>query len=190
MYNHAWTRTLGSIPRTRRIVVDPGAWGLDTAHPRDSVDRGTEYAPRFWNECGDVDRGQPRLAHYNDTIQYMDFKLYPSSQHCDSQWQLLSNWAQTPHETVLHTANEFYNIDYDLFRERFQSITYTAMHLDCTVRISDWSEINRAIESVELCFAPLDYLSWVINCVCDDRCYVYVIKHPDWRRGDTIIKSY
>ena len=202
-YLHAWHSTHGNISRSRSIVIDPAAWGYDTSSRRDSVDQGAGHLPRFWNTCGDVDQGQPRLITDGDAgaYDYVDFKLYAASHTCTQQWQWLQQWLdvkQSPR--VLHTVNEAREDQtdnrskyaaYSQWSKVFRRLSVpTPVHLDATVRVRDLDEEQQAVADTLKTLEHINTCSFVINVVWNAYARVHVFKHPLYDTGSVIVKPY
>lgn len=192
---------MNPIARSNSLVVDPGAWGYRTTQDRDSVDQGSEFAPRFWNTCADLDQAQSRLtvAPALDQIKWIDFKLFNSSLECESQWLLLEQWLQQDHERVLHIVNDgaqgtdSHNnrlwVDYAQFERLAELHIPSSVHLDCTARINHLDQERTACATVERQFAGKGR-SFVINIVWHKMCYVHIHQHPLYARGERIVTTY
>ena len=191
-YLHAWSETLGPIARKNSIVIDPAAWGYETAPDRDAVDSGTEHSPRWWNVCADVDHSQPRLVtsfDHQHTL-YVDFKLFKSSLTCSQQWAALKQWLTYDHERVLHIVNDQQGCGYAWFALRLQQLQIPdSVHVDLTVRLDSLDDEiawrDRAVSCIQ--GTPR---SLVVNCVWHKMCYVHVYNSPHYAAGDRILRTY
>lgn len=192
---------MNPIARSSSLVVDPGCWGQRTTRDRDSVDQGTELAPRFWNTCADLDHGQPRLcvAPALDQIKYIDFKLFATTTQCEQQWLLLEQWLRLDHERVLHIVNDGAQgtdnhnnrlwVPYTQFDRLSQLHIPNSVHIDCTARINTMQEEIAARDSVAHMFEGKGR-SFVVNVVWHTLCYVHVYDHPQYAAGERIVTAY